>query len=514
MTRLSGRYCHPDASVLPKLYRVRSRAAKLKRCDGAFRGIAARVAWAGEKDEDMNTANSQSARPLWHAAGLYAFMLLAAVACFLIICSFGNDLVASLPAPAAAARAVRDSSFALVEVLVALVTIISAAQVMGRIFAKFHQPPVIGEIIAGLVLGPSLLGTVAPTAIRWLLPPSVAPILAVLSQVGVILYMFLIGLKLDTDLLRRRSHASVAISHASIVVPFLLGTVLALLLYRHQGVNGVSFTVFALFCGVAMSVTAFPVLARILNDLGMASSRIGVLAISCAAVDDVTAWCLLALVIGCVKADLSSAFSTFGLTAVYVVTMLAVVKPGLGRALHRYVNDGLTHTVLAIVLVALLVSSLTTELIGIHAIFGAFLMGAVIPANSKIAREIAPRIEDVVVVLLLPIFFAYTGTRVQIGLLASPAEWLLCGLITITACAGKFGGTALAARLTGLGWRESAALGTLMNTRGLVELIVLNIGLDLGVLSPTLFTMLVVMAVITTAMTSPVLSLMGMRVKG
>lgn len=457
----------------------------------------------------MNAANPRGGRPFWHAAGLYAFMLVAAVTFFLIIRRFGNGLVASLPAPAAAAGAAKHSSFALVGVLVALVTIISAAHLTGRLFAKLHQPPVIGEIIAGLVLGPSLLGTVAPTAMGWLLPPSVAPILSVLSQVGVILYMFLIGLQLDTDLLRRRSHASVAISHASIVVPFLLGTVLALLLYPHLGTNEVSFTAFALFCGVAMSVTAFPVLARILNDRGMASSRIGVVAIACAAVDDVTAWCLLAVVVGCVKADLASASWTFGLTAVYVVTMLAVVKPRLGRTLHRYANDGLTHTVLAIVLVALLVSSLATELIGIHAIFGAFLMGAVIPADSKIAREIERRVEDVVVVLLLPIFFAYTGTRVQIGLLTSPAEWLLCGLIIITACAGKFGGTALAARLTGLGWRDSAVLGTLMNARGLVELIVLNIGLDLGILSPTLFTMLIVMAVVTTAMTSPVLSLIG-----
>ncbi len=453
----------------------------------------------------MDVATPRSARPVWQAAGLYAFMLVAAVALFLVIRSIGNGLVASLPARAVAGAG-KEGSFSLVGVLVALVTIISAAQVTGRLFARFHQPPVVGEIVAGLTLGPSLLGTVAPSAMRWFLPPSVAPVLSVLSQVGVILYMFLIGLRLDTDHLRRRSHTSVAISHASIVVPFLLGTALALLLYRQLGMSGVSFTAFALFCGVAMSVTAFPVLARILNDRGMAASRIGVVAIACAAVDDVTAWCLLAVVVGCVKADLSSASRTLALTAVYVVTMLAVVKPRLGRALDRCGDRRVTRTVLAVVLVALLVSSLATELIGIHAIFGAFLLGVIIPADSRIAHEIIRRIEDVVLVLLLPIFFAYTGTRVRIGLLQSPAEWVLCALIVITACAGKFGGTALAARLTGLGWRDCAALGALMNTRGLVELIVLNIGLDLGVLSPTLFTMLVVMAVVTTAATSPVLS--------
>ncbi len=466
----------------------------------------------------MSTANSERtsiidapridtsrARFQWHDAGLYAFMLAAASGFFLIICKFGNGLVAALP-PAAATPAA-ESSISLGGILVALVTIISAAQIMGRIFAKFRQPPVIGEIIAGIVLGPSLLGAAAPTAVRWLLPPSAAPVLSVLAQAGVILYMFLIGLRLDLGLMRQRSRASVAISHAGIVVPFVLGTMLALLLYRRLGMRGESFTGFALFCGVAISVTAFPVLARILTDLRMSSSRLGVLAIGCAAVDDVTAWCLLALVVGFVKADLSSASTTLGLACAYVVTMLLIVKPWLGRTLHPRANHRLTRTVLAAVLLAVLLSSLATELIGIHAIFGAFLLGCVIPADSKIAGEIEHRIEDIVVVVLLPIFFAYTGTRVHIGLLASSAEWGPCGLIIATACLGKFGGTTLAARLTGLGWRESAALGALMNTRGLMELIVLNIGLDLGILSPKLFTMLVVMAVVTTVMTSPVLSL-------
>ena len=457
--------------------------------------------------EDMEAVIATPARPFWRSAALYAAVLVASFASFLLVRSWGDRLAPGVAAPArAASRADGHGVVDLVAVLLAIVTIVAAAQLAARIFARVGQPPVVGEIVAGLVLGPSALGSLAPRAVQTLLPASAAPVLSVLSQIGVVLYMFLIGLHLDTDQLRRRSHASVAISHASIVVPFLLGTVLALLLYGRLGTTGVPFTAFALFCGVAMSVTAFPVLARILQDQGLASSRLGVVAIACAAIDDVTAWCLLAVVVGCVKADLSTAARTVALTAAYVALMLAVVKPGVGRALARRGEGDLSRTALAVVLLALLVSSLATELIGIHAIFGAFLVGAIVPADSRLARELTRRIEDVVVVLLLPIFFAYTGSRVRLGLLHSPAEWLLCGLVVIVASAGKFGGSALAARVVGLGWRDAAALGVLMNTRGLVELIVLNIGLDLGVLSPTLFTILVVMAVVTTAATSPVLS--------
>jgi Kef-type K+ transport system membrane component KefB len=393
-----------------------------------------------------------------------------------------------------------------VQVLVALVTVIATAHLMGKLFVRLKQPAVIGEIVAGLVLGPSLLGTVAPDAIGWLLPAAVAPFLSVLSQVGVILYMFLIGLELDTDLLRRRSHTSVAISHASIVVPFLAGAALALALYSTFAAERASFTAFALFCGVAMSVTAFPVLARILRDCGMSSSPIGVTALACAAVDDVTAWCLLALVVGVVHADASRAGLTFALSGAYVAAMLAIVRPALAKLVHRYQNAEVSRASLAVVLIALLASSLTTELIGIHAIFGAFLMGLVIPAKSKLAEGIVARMEDLVMVLLLPIFFAYTGTRVHLGFMNSPVHWLFCTLVIATACLGKFGGTAVAARLAGLGRRDAVVLGALMNTRGLVELIVLNIGLDLGILSPTLFSMFVLMAVVTTAMTNPVVA--------
>jgi Kef-type K+ transport system membrane component KefB len=455
----------------------------------------------------IGVPRSDTPRPTWQITCLYLTMLVVAVGAFLAIQRVGEGLIPIAAANLPSASVARSGLSSMVQILVSLVTIVSAAQLFGRLFVKFKQPAVVGEIVAGLVLGPSLLGTLAPAPMQWLLPSSVAPVLSALSQVGVILYMFLIGIELDTSSLRRRSHASVAISHASIAVPFLMGACLALVLFPSFGSRGVSFTPFALFCGVAMAVTAFPVLARILRDRGMLGSRLGAAAIACAVVDDVTAWCLLAFVVGCVNAEASSAGLTLVLALSYVALMFTVVKPGMKRAMSGPRRSRATQTLLALVLIALLVSSLATELIGVHAIFGSFLMGAVLPRDSQIASEIRGRIEDLVVVLLLPIFFAYTGTRVQVGLLGSVHEWLMCALVVITACAGKFGGTALTARFTGFAWRDAAILGTLMNTRGLVELIVLNIGRDLGILSPTLFAMFVLMAVITTAMTSPVLSL-------
>jgi Kef-type K+ transport system membrane component KefB len=436
-------------------------------------------------------------------------MLSGAALAFSLIREQGAALIAGSAANSSNAQGAHGGLSGMVQILVALVSIVSAAQVFGRLFVKLRQPAVVGEIVAGLVLGPSLLGLIAPQVMRWLLPTSVAPVLSALSQVGVILYMFLIGLELDTSSLRQRSHASVAISHASIVVPLLLGSGLALVLFPPFASRGVPFTTFALFCGVAMSVTAFPVLARILRDRAMLNSPIGVAAIACAAVDDVTAWCLLAIVVGLVKAEAWSAGVTLGLALIYVGLMFTVVKPALKWKMRDRTGESITPTSLAAILVGVLISSLATELIGLHAIFGSFLLGAILPKDSRIAVGIRGRIEDLVVALLLPIFFAYTGTRVQMGLLCTPIEWLMCGLIVLTACVGKFGGTALAARFTGFAWRDAAILGTLMNTRGLVELIVLNLGRDLGILSPALFTMFVIMAVVTTAMTSPVLSLIN-----
>src|SRR5574341_1178075 len=438
----------------------------------------------------------------------YGLMVILTVVAFLVIRSLATTQAAPAPAggPGFGVWERREHIDTLVHVLLALVVVIVTARVLGAVFRYLHQPPVIGEVIAGIMLGPSLLGRVVPDVSGFLLPASVAPYFGVLAQVGVILYMFLVGLELDLGTLRRGTHATVAISHASIIAPFLLGALLALWIYPRLSSSDVPFTVFALFIGVSMSVTAFPVLARILTDRGIHKTDLGVVALTCAAVDDVTAWCLLAFVVSVAHANAGGALSTIVLAVGYIAVLVLVVRPVVARMTRRMDRSaGLTQSVIAIVIVGLLVSALTTEFIGIHAIFGAFLLGAIIPHQSVIARELTRRLEDVVVVLLLPAFFAFTGMRTEIGLVSGAGQWLLCGVIILVACAGKFGGSTLAARLTGLPWREASALGILMNTRGLVELIVLNIGLDLKVLSPTLFAMLVLMAVVTTVMTTPIL---------
>ncbi len=411
--------------------------------------------------------------------------------------------LASAPFGASATSAHQST---LLHVLLALVVVVTAARALGAVARFCHQPAVIGEVLAGIMLGPSLLGRALPDVAAFVLPPAVAPLLSTIAQLGVILFMFLVGLHLDTALLRKKTHTTVAISHASILAPFLLGAALALYLYPRLSSRDVPFTVFALFLGVSMSVTAFPVLARILTDRGIHQSRLGVIAISCAAVDDVTAWCLLAFVVSIAQARLGGAVTTIGLAAVYVAFMLVLVRPFLLRVVRsqelRKTSSGTT-----LVFVGLLSSALLTEWIGIHALFGAFLLGALIPHDSLLAQDLGKKLTDVVVILLLPAFFAFTGMRTQIGLLSGWYEWALLGLVVAVACAGKLGGSTLAARMCGLGWRDSASLGALMNTRGLMELIVLNIGLDLRVISPLLFAMMVLMALVTTLMTTPLLHL-------
>ncbi|WP_224364876.1 cation:proton antiporter domain-containing protein [Hyalangium versicolor] len=389
-----------------------------------------------------------------------------------------------------------------------LIVIIGVSRLIGRGARWLGQPLVIAEVVAGIVLGPSLLGWLAPGAMEVLFPQSSMGILKMLSQVGLILFMFLIGLELDPKLLKGRGHASVAISHTSIVVPFALGAgAAALWLYKALAEPSVSFSSFVLFMGVAMSITAFPVLARILTERRLMQSRVGAIAITCAAVDDVTGWCLLAFVVSIVRAsDFTHAAWTTLFTLLYITFMLLVVRPFLARLGARVASrDGLTQNVVAATLILLLASSWATEFIGIHALFGAFMLGAIIPKEGGLAESLAEKLEDVAVVLLLPVFFAYSGLRTQIGLLNSSEAWLTCGAIILLACLGKFGGSAVAARLTGMRWREAGAVGILMNTRGLMELIVLNIGLDLGVISPKLFTMMVVMALVTTFLTTPLL---------
>jgi Kef-type K+ transport system membrane component KefB len=394
----------------------------------------------------------------------------------------------------------------LLHVLLALVVVLVLARILGALFRRLNQPQVMGEVVAGILLGPSFLGWLAPGIASQVLPVNAAPYLAVIAQVGVVLYMFLVGLDLDTDLLQKRTQSAIAISHASIVVPFLLGATFALWLYPLYSTGVFSFTTFALFIGVAMSITAFPVLARILTDRGMQKTRLGVIALACAAIDDVTAWCLLAFAIGVAHAHTGSLWIILITTISFIFFVLLIAKRGALWLVQRQTAKGrTTQDIFAIVCAALLLSALVTERIGIHALFGAFLLGTVIPNDSALARDIRARCEDLVVVLLLPVFFAFTGMRTQIGLLHGTRDWLACILIIAVASLGKFGGSFLAARWTGSDWREAASLGVLMNTRGLMELIVLNIGLDLGVLSPVLFTMFVIMAIITTLVTTPIL---------
>ena len=441
---------------------------------------------------------------------LYGSMIAGVVVAFARIRSWGEKLTApAAPAgPIFGSVAGQVDVSALLHVLLALALVITTARLLGTLFRAAHQPPVIGEILAGILLGPSLLGRFAPAVSHYLLPVTVAPFLNVISQVGVILYMFLVGLELDPGLMRQRGQSTVAISHASILTPFLMGSLLALLLYPIFSNREVPFTNFALFLGVSMSVTAFPVLARILTDRRIHKTRMGTVALTCAAVNDITAWCLLAFVVSIARAESAGAMRTVVLAATYLGAMLLVVRPAMAKLSRIYGNrGGLTQGLMAVIFVALLLSSCATELIGIHAIFGAFAFGAVIPHDSQMARELTDRLEDLIVVLLLPAFFAFTGLRTQIGLVSGLQEWILCGLIILVASAGKFGGSLLAARITGLGWREGSALGVLMNTRGLMELIVLNIGLEMRVISPTLFAMLVIMALVTTFATTPILHL-------
>ncbi|WP_016952985.1 cation:proton antiporter [Anabaena sp. PCC 7108] len=393
-------------------------------------------------------------------------------------------------------------------VLVEVLIVIGMSRLVGLVFRSIKQPLVIGEIVAGIMLGPSLFGLIAPDLAASVFPPETIPFLNVLSQVGLIFFMFLIGLELNPKYLSGNLQAAVLISNISIIVPFSLATILSLLLYPLVSNGTVSFTAFALFLGAAMSITAFPVLARIITENNLQGTRLGTLALTCAAVDDVTAWCILAVAIAVARNGSidQKAVLTIIESLLYIGFMFTVGRWFLQRLVTHYRRAGrLSQFVLALIYMGVVASALITEFIGIHLIFGAFLLGAVMPKNAELVRELAIKTEDFVLIFLLPIFFAYSGLRTQIGLLNRPELWLLCALVLGVAIAGKYIGAYVAARISGINKREASALGWMMNTRGLTELIVLNIGLELGVITPLLFTMLVVMALVTTFMTSPLL---------
>ncbi len=394
-----------------------------------------------------------------------------------------------------------------VRVLIEISLVIGLSRLVGIVFRRIKQPLVIGEIVAGIMLGPSLFGLIAPDTAVSIFAPETIPFLGVLSQIGLIFFMFLIGLELDPKYLKGGLNVAILVSHVSILVPFSLGTLLAVWLYPQVSDGAVSFTAFALFLGAAMSITAFPVLARILTENNLQNTKLGTLALTCAAVDDVTAWCLLALAIAVTRTNsMAGALPTIVDSLIYIGFMVTIGRKLLKGLETHYVRSGrLTQFVLAWIYIAVVVSALITEMIGIHLIFGAFLLGAVMPKHPGLTRELAQKTEDFVLTFLLPIFFAYSGLRTEIGLLNSPPLWVMCGGVLVVAIAGKYIGTYVAARVSGIDQRDASALGWLMNTRGLTELIVLNIGLSLGVISPLLFTMLVIMALVTTFMTSPLL---------
>jgi Kef-type K+ transport system membrane component KefB/nucleotide-binding universal stress UspA family protein len=399
--------------------------------------------------------------------------------------------------------------------LVQVALILGLSRLIGLLFQRMNQPQVVGEMLAGIMLGPSLFGWLAPHASAAVFPPASIAYLNVLSQVGVIFFLFLVGLELDPKLIRNRGHSAVVISHVSIVAPFLAGTGLTLFLYSRLFNHSphMQFTPVALFIGASMSITAFPVLARILTERNLHKTKVGAVTITCAAVDDVTAWCLLALVIGIARAKgISSGLYTAGWATLYVLVMFLGVRPFLRRLQQVHERQGrLNQGMVGAILLMVLASAYITEVIGIHALFGAFLLGAIMPKGNDFVRTLTEKLEDFTVVFLLPIFFAYTGLQTRIGVLDNGEMWFYCGLVILTACAGKFGGSTLAARACGMPWREAGAIGILMNTRGLMELVILNVGRELGVITDAIFAMMVIMALTTTALTTPILHLVYPR---
>ncbi len=392
-----------------------------------------------------------------------------------------------------------------------LMLIIAASQLCGYLFKKIGQPSVMGEIVAGILLGPSLMGSLLPGFSAFVFPASSLGNLQMLSQVGLILFMFVIGMELDTQMLRQKARAAILISHFSIVIPFILGLVLSYFLYAAYAPEGIPFYAFSLFTGIALSITAFPVLARIIKERGLSGTKLGTMAITAAAAGDVAAWCILAFIVAIVKAgSISSSVYTIVAAVVYVAVMLLVVRPLLKKiAGLRSDHNILKRSSMAIIFVVLLVSSYCCEVIGIHALFGAFLAGVIMPSEWNFRKLLIDKIEDVALVLLLPLFFVFTGLRTQVGLLSDPSLWGTCLLIILVAVVGKFGGSAVAARMTGESLRDSLSIGALMNTRGLVELVVLNIGYDLHIITPQMFTMMVIMALVTTFMTNPALNIIN-----
>jgi Kef-type K+ transport system membrane component KefB len=400
--------------------------------------------------------------------------------------------------------------FNLATFLAEVCIILAATRVAGWVFQRFNQPQIIGEMTAGLLLGPFLLGWLAPEMMITLFPQRSLDYLNAVSQVGLLLYMFVVGLKLDTEFLREQKHTVIIISISSILCPFFLGFLVAAYLHPKLSSSNIPRIPFALFIGTALSVTAFPVLARILSERNILRTKIGSVSIACAAVTDITAWLLLAAVTIYAQAfnEQGGLWLTLAGLAVYFNVMWLCVRPML-RPLQRYHHGvgQITQGAMTIILLLLLGSAWATEWLGVHALFGAFFAGCVMPKGGELVRELSERVEHLTATLMLPIFFALTGLRTVVSLVSGAEVWFSCALILIAAVVGKLGGAMISARLAGMPWREAGAIGVLMNTRGLIELVILNIGFDLGLISAGLFSVMVLVALVTTFMTSPLLAL-------
>lgn len=392
--------------------------------------------------------------------------------------------------------------------LLQIIIILLVCRIFGWLFQKIGQPTVIGEIVAGIVLGPSVLGHWFPGISETIFPVASLANINILSQFGLILFMFAIGMELDVGEVRKKLNETILISHTSTVVPFFFGMVTAFFLYGKYADKSTPFLSFALFISIALSITAFPVLARIIQEKGLTKSHLGTIALASAANGDITAWCLLAVVVAIAQAGtmLSAVYNIF-FSVVYILLMFSAVRPFLRMVGNIYHNkEVIDKGLVAFMFLLLVVSSYLTEILGLHALFGAFISGVVMPGNIKFRKIMTEKVEDVSLSLFLPLFFASTGLRTEIGLLNSPELWTMCVIITLVAIAGKFGGAMVSARFVGESWKNSLYIGALMNTRGLMELVVLTIGYEMGILTPPIFVMLVLMTLVTTFMTTPLIS--------
>jgi Kef-type K+ transport system membrane component KefB len=400
-----------------------------------------------------------------------------------------------------------------VQFFLQLAVILLFCRLVGMVARKFGQPQVVAEMVAGVMLGPSLFGLVWPEAQQWLFPwdksqttRDTQSYLFPASQLGLALYMFIVGMEFRMDIIQKRMRSSIAVSLAGMVTPFILGAGLAWVLFHHTELfpKKTSLMEAMLFLGASMCITAFPMLARIIHFKGLTGTTMGTVAIGAGAIDDASAWCLLAVVLASFDDNMSHAVINIGGGIGYVAVALGIVKPLLKKLEATMIEDGsLTDAGLVVGLALMSLGAWFTDLIGLHAVFGAFVMGIVMPRPIMV-RDLVARIQPLAVSLLLPLFFTYSGLNTKIGLLNTPFLWLMCGAVLVAAVLGKGVACWLAARATGISNREAMGIGVLMNARGLMELIIINIGLQRGIISEGLFATLVIMAVVTTLMASPI----------